>query len=68
MRVRKFMSKNAVDRFYKCNKYKKIILFDLNVPFKNEYHDNEHTKVVMTNFEQYNLVQFLRHNKILENF
>jgi hypothetical protein len=62
------MSKKAVDRFYNCNKYKKIILFDLDVPFKNDYHGNEYTKVIMTNFEQYNLVQFLRHNKILENF
>ena len=62
------MSKKVVDRFYNFNKYKKIILFDLDVPFKNDYHDNEHTKVVMTSFELYKLVQFLHHNKILENF
>lgn len=68
LRVRRYVKKSAVDRFYRCKNVKKIILFDEDVYFKNHYKENENTKIIITNREHHYLVSLLTKNKILENF
>lgn len=63
-RVRSFMSKKAIDRFYNT-KYNKIILFDGNVPFKDEYEENELTKILITCSEHDDLINELKEKNLL---
>lgn len=63
-RVRSFMSKKAVDRFYNT-KYNKIILFDGNVPFKDEYKENELTRISITYSEHDDLINELKKKNII---
>lgn len=67
-RVRRFMKKEFVDRFYNCSNYKKILLFDADVPYRIFYKENEHTKIITTSFEHKHLVNVLIKNGILDNY
>lgn len=58
-RVRNFMPKRLVDKFYSFNEYKKILLFDDDVSYKNLYTENDSTKIVTTSKERYLLVSHL---------
>lgn len=64
-RIRKFMKKQTVDKFYNLNKHKKIILFDQDVEFKNDYEDNEYNKIVITSKQHVLLVQHLKRIGVL---
>lgn len=64
-RVRNFMSKRLVDKFYSFNKYKKILLFDDDVSYKNLYTENDSTKIVTTSKEHEFLVSHLIKEGIL---
>lgn len=66
-RVKSFMKQQAVDRFYNCSNYKKILLFDEDVPYKNLYKENQHTRIVITNYEHRYLVNILKRKGILDN-
>lgn len=67
-RVRKFMAKETVDKVYEIEKHKKIILFDQDVEFKNEYSDNEFNKIVITSKEHVSLVDYLKSLGTFSNF
>ena len=58
-RIKNHMDKSVVDRFYNCNKYKKILLFDTNVSYLSRYKENEYNKIIVTNYEHAPLVKQL---------
>ena len=67
-RIKSFMNKSAVDRFYNYNKCKKILLFDENVSYRHCYKENEYNKIVITNYEHNYLIKQLKMIGILENY
>lgn len=64
-RVKNFMDKNLVDRFYENNRYNKIILFDEDVSFRDDYIENETTKILVTYSEHHNLINELKKKNII---
>lgn len=67
-RIKSFMNKSVIDRFYNYNKYKKILLFDENVSYRHRYKENEYNKIVITNYEHNHLINQLKMIGILENY
>lgn len=66
-RVKSFMDKKHVENFYKCSNFKKIILFEENVSFVDNFKDNEHTKIAITNNEHHYLVNYLSTHGFIDN-
>ena len=67
-RVRSFMSKKVVDEFYNYYNYKKILLFDEDVPFRNSYKENDNTKIIITSKEHKHLIDYLEKEGTLDKF
>lgn len=64
-RVRSFMDKTSVDRFYNANNFNKIILFDGNVSYASLYEENERTKIYITYSEHHQLVEELKERGLI---
>lgn len=64
-RVRSFMDKTSVDRFYNANNFNKIILFDGNVSYASLYEENEKTKIYITYSEHHQLVEELKERRLI---
>ena len=67
-RVRNYMRKDVVDKFYSFKNYKKILLFDEDVSFKNDYKENNDTKIVITSKENNLLISHLLEEGTLDKF
>lgn len=65
LRVRSFMDKTMVDRFYNTNDFNKIILFDGNVSYSSLYEENEKTKIHITYSEHHQLVEELKERRLI---
>ena len=64
-RVKRFMDKTLVDRFYKNENFNKIILFDEDVSYAKDYKENETTKILVTFSGHQLLIKELKSRKIL---
>lgn len=64
-RIKNYIDKELVQKFYDLKKYKKILLFDEDVPFNKHFQENENTQIIISSLEHQELIDYIKKLNLL---